>query len=57
MSEYRLAKEIIALSNTKTWEETKLEWKLDDVYYEEESETCLCGHFPIIVLTTGIIQK
>jgi hypothetical protein len=48
MSEYRLAQEIISLSSAKIWEEAKLEWRLNDVYYEEEPETCLCGHFPII---------
>jgi len=25
----------------------KLEWKLEEIYESDESETCLCGHFPI----------
>jgi hypothetical protein len=47
MSESRLAQEIIGLSNANIWEKAKLEWILDNVEYKEESETCLCGHFPI----------
>jgi len=45
---YRLAQEIIARSNADTWDRAKLEWDLESVYLEEEPDTCLCGHFPII---------
>lgn len=48
MPEYKLIQEIIALSDADTWEQAKLEWVLDGVYKEDESDTCLCGHFPII---------
>lgn len=48
MSEYKLIKEIIALSANNNWDHAKLEWKLDEVYEVEKPETCLCGHFPII---------
>jgi hypothetical protein len=48
MSEYKLTQEIIALSIAKTWDKARSEWKLDRVYYEDEPDTCLCGHFPIL---------
>ena len=24
-----------------------MEWKLDHIYWEDEPDTCLCGHYPI----------
>lgn len=48
MSEYKLAEAIIALSAGKTWDESKLEWQLEEVYNQDEPDTCLCGHFPIV---------
>lgn len=48
MSEYRLSKEIIALSKSKNWEQAKREWELVEVFEEDVPGTCLCGHFPII---------
>lgn len=48
MSEYKLTEGIIALSSSNSWDEAKLEWRLQDVYEADEPETCLCGHFPII---------
>jgi len=48
MSEYKLAKEIIALSEASNWDQAKLEWTLESIYKEDEPDTCLCGHFPII---------
>ena len=50
MSEFRLTQEIVARSHSKTWDQAKLEWVLNDVYEADEPETCLCGHFPIIEL-------
>ena len=50
MSEYKLGQEIIARSHSKTWDQAKLEWVLNDVYEADEAETCLCGHYPIIEL-------
>lgn len=50
MSEFKLASEIIALSEAGIWDAAKLEWSLQDVYEADEPETCLCGHFPIIEL-------
>lgn len=47
-SNYRLTAEIIQLSNSRTWDEAKIEWALDEIYETDEPETCLCGHFPII---------
>lgn len=48
MSEYKLAAAIVALSAGRTWDEAKLEWQLDEVYNQDEPDTCLCGHFPIV---------
>jgi len=48
MSQYKLAQEIIALSESAIWDKAKLEWELDQVYQEEEPDTCLCGHYPIL---------
>jgi hypothetical protein len=48
MTEYKLAKEIIALSQSGLWDEAKFEWVLSEIYEAEEPERCLCGHFPII---------
>ena len=47
MSKYKLFKEIINLSNAQDWDTAKREWFLDIVYLSDESQTCLCGHFPI----------
>ncbi len=48
MAHYELAAKIIDLSDSKTWDEAKLEWSLIDVFQEDEPDTCLCGHFPIL---------
>ena len=48
MSEYKLSQGIIELSEASNWDQAKLEWSLDSIYKEEEPDTCLCGHFPII---------
>lgn len=47
MSEFQLFAEIIKRSFAKTWDLAKIEWKLHEIYIEEDPETCLCGHFPI----------
>jgi len=48
MSEYQLTQGLIALSVSDTWDEAKLEWGLEHVWREDDPDTCLCGHFPII---------
>jgi hypothetical protein len=48
MSEYKLIKEIIALSSSSIWDIAKLEWSLHEIYETEDPDTCLCGKFPII---------
>ena len=48
MSEYKLASEIVLLSNASNWDEAKLEWDLFEIFESTEPETCLCGHYPII---------
>lgn len=50
MSHYLLTSGIVKLSNAKSWEMAKTEWELDSIFFAEEPETCLCGHFPIIEL-------
>lgn len=47
MTKYILTEVIIKNSVSKNWDEAKLEWELDSIYTTEESETCICGHFPI----------
>lgn len=57
MPEYKLATEIIARSVAKTWDLAKVEWRLLNVYREDEPDTCLCGHFPIIEICEIINQR
>jgi hypothetical protein len=52
MSEYRLTTEILVLSAGKTWDEAKLEWRLENINKVNEPSTCLCGHYPITELCT-----
>lgn len=52
MPEYLLFKEIIALSVANTWDQARLEWSLQEIYFSEEPQTCLCGHVPIIEICT-----
>jgi len=44
---YKLTKEIISLSESNNWESAKLEWLFLNAYMSKESQTCLCGHYPI----------
>lgn len=45
MEKYVLPKEIIRLSEAKTWDRAKQEWELDDIVETEYCEHyCLCGH-------------
>ena len=46
-NEYKLSEEIIALSVANTWDKARLEWIIEELYWEEEPDTCLCGQFPI----------
>lgn len=48
MSQYQLSEKLISLSVADTWDEAKLEWALEHVWREDEPDTCLCGHSPII---------
>lgn len=50
MSHKQLAEQIVRLSVAKRWDAARLEWSLESVYFADEPETCLCGHFPIIEL-------
>lgn len=44
---YKLSEQIIAHSVADRWDEARLEWAIEDIYWEEDPDTCLCGHFPI----------
>lgn len=44
---FRLAEEILKLSDSKSWDFAKLEWNFEMAYESEEEQTCLCGHYPI----------
>lgn len=57
MAEFRLIQGIIALSVADTWEVARLEWELLNVHKEDEPDTCLCGHFPIIEICELINLK
>ncbi len=50
MGEFKLIQEIIKLSVADTWEIARSEWELSEIYFSDEPETCLCGHYPIIKL-------
>jgi hypothetical protein len=52
MSEYKLTTELLKLSQSQIWDEAKLEWDLIDVEKVEDSEECLCGHYPILEICT-----
>lgn len=52
MSMYQLTTELLRLSQSKNWDEAKLEWDLVDVERMEEPEQCICGHYPIIEVCT-----
>jgi hypothetical protein len=51
MSHYNeiLHREIINLSVSRIWEEAKLEWELESIYFVEieQGRTCLCTYEPI----------
>jgi hypothetical protein len=47
MSEYKLTKELLRLSQSANWDEAKLEWELVDIEKVKDAEECLCGHYPI----------
>lgn len=44
---FKLAQEIVYLSEADNWDEAKVEWDLDFVFVSEVLGTCLCGHTPI----------
>jgi hypothetical protein len=48
MGEYQLAQAMLPLSVADSWQQAKLEWTLAEVYRQDDPETCLCGHYPII---------
>ena len=50
MGQATLINEVLSLSVSQTWEVAKTEWILSEIYFSDEPETCLCGHFPIIEL-------
>ena len=50
MSHKQLSAEIVQRSVATRWDEARLEWGLETVYFADEPDTCLCGHFPIIEL-------
>jgi len=49
MGEFQLFTELTKLSNAKTWDLVKLEWRLSDISYADNDNplTCICGHYPI----------
>ena len=39
-----LRQELLELSRSTEWDEAKLEWDLQDAYWEDSFTHCLCGH-------------
>jgi hypothetical protein len=50
MGHEQLTAAILKLSVSTHWDPARLEWKLKEVYFANEAEECLCGHYPIIEL-------
>jgi len=54
---------ILQASNSKDWETARSEWEIMQVYFSEEPQKCLCGHYPIkricelVNKNTGTIEK
>jgi hypothetical protein len=46
-NEDKLMKEILELSESSEWNKAKEEWKLKNIYFSENKQSCLCGHYPI----------
>ena len=48
----KLMAEIIARSESQSWDEARLEWELEDIIRADRNEprSCLCEHFPILEL-------
>lgn len=44
----QLKEEILARSRATSWEKARREWQLEDVYFADPPDTCLCGHKPIV---------
>lgn len=44
MGQFKLFQKIISLSVSDTWENSKNEWELSEIYFSDEPDTCLCGH-------------
>lgn len=47
-NEYKLTSELLKLSSSQIWEEAKREWSIQCIYLDEEPQSCLCGHYPIV---------
>lgn len=47
MGRWQLIPKILELSVSKEWDGAKLEWKLDNIYFDDP-DSCLCSHYPII---------
>lgn len=50
MGHKELSAEIVRRSLANRWDGARLEWSLATVYFADEPQSCLCGHFPIIEL-------
>ena len=46
-TDYKLPEEIVARSVANSWDEARLEWRIEDTYWEQEPDTYLCGQFPM----------
>ena len=56
---FKLIEEIIKLSENKTWDKAREEWKIINIYENKSFEICLCGHYPIkeVIIIENVNNK
>ena len=56
---YKLIQRIMKISIATNWDDARKEWSIDQIYYDEDGDTCLCGHNPIkeVIIILNKINK
>src|SRR5262245_24048009 len=47
MPPQELVRQLLELSQARSWADAKLEWSLDYIFEVEDPRTCACLHYPI----------
>lgn len=47
MNRWALIKRLLDLSDADVWDDAVFEWQLVNRYFDEDKDSCLCGHYPI----------